>query len=160
MRCSAVATRSSSSSTRILPRRPAAAREAPRVRPRPAPGVKRGKVLVVDDELLVGKSLARLLAAHDVTVLTSPAEVLQRAAAGERWDVVLCDLMMPEMSGMEWFEEARRTVPALESRVVFVTGGAFTDAAREFLERVPNARLEKPFTPDEVRAVVAARLPR
>jgi hypothetical protein len=43
---------------------------------------------------------------------------------------------------------------------VFVTGGAFTDAAREFLERVPNARMEKPFTPDEVRSLVAGRISR
>jgi PAS domain S-box-containing protein len=137
-----------------------AAVEAPRARTRPAAsaaGGKRGKVLVVDDELLVGKSLARLLSAHDVTVLTSPVEVLQRAAAGERWDVVLCDLMMPEMSGMELEERLASEAPEVVGRIVYLTGGAFTDRSRAFLE-AGRPHLEKPVDPADLRAQVAERV--
>jgi len=120
-----------------------------------------GRVLVLDDDERVATALRRILQRdHEVDVATDPRAALERVRAGESWDLVFCDLMMPDMSGMEWFEEVRRAAPALGTRVVFVTGGAFTDAAREFLERVPNARMEKPFTPDEVRAVVAERIPR
>ena len=145
----------------VLPVAPeVSASGGPPATPGPA-AAQRGRILVLDDDERVATALQRILQRdHQVDVATDPRAALDRVRAGEAWDLVFCDLMMPEMSGMEWFEEARRTVPALESRVVFVTGGAFTDAAREFLERVPNARLEKPFTPDEVRAVVAARLPR
>jgi CheY-like chemotaxis protein len=66
--------------------------------------------------------------------------------------------MMPEMTGMQLHDEISRLAPGLASRVVFVTGGAFTDAARTFLERVPNARIEKPFTPEEIRTLVADRV--
>jgi PAS domain S-box-containing protein len=133
--------------------RPATARERPRATP--APVARRGKVLVIDDEPLVAKSLARLLAAHEVTVLTSPREVLNRAAAGERWDVVLCDLMMPEMSGMELEERLQREAPEIVSRIVYLTGGAFTERSRKFLE-AGRPHLEKPVDPADLRARVAA----
>ncbi|HYD39998.1 MAG TPA: PAS domain S-box protein [Anaeromyxobacter sp.] len=132
-----------------------AAREPPR--PTPAPAPKRGRVLVLDDEALVGKSLARLLSAHEVTVLTSPVEVLQRAAAGERWDVVLCDLMMPEMSGMELEERLQAEAPDLVSHIVYLTGGAFTERSRAFLE-AGRPHLDKPVDPVDLRARVAERV--
>jgi signal transduction histidine kinase len=105
----------------------------------------RGRVLVVDDEEALGRALGRSLSAHhDVIFLTSGAEALERLAGDERFDVILMDVMMPEMSGMGLFERIRRMRPELASRVVFLTGGAFSDASRDFLDRVPNPRLEKP----------------
>jgi PAS domain S-box-containing protein len=139
---------------------PAITPQAPRERPRaaaPAPGGKRGRVLVVDDEALVGKSLARLLSAHEVTVLTSPLEVLKRAAAGERWDVVLCDLMMPEMSGMDLEERLSAEAPEVVEHIVYLTGGAFTERSRAFLE-AGRPHLEKPVDPADLRARVAERV--
>jgi len=65
---------------------------------------------------------------------------------------------MPDMGGIEWFEEVRRVAPGLAARVVFVTGGAFTAAARAFLEGVDAPRLEKPFSPADVRGAVTGRL--
>ena len=111
-------------------------------------------VLVVDDERAVGVSLARVLRGHDVTVVTSAKEALDRILADEHFDVVLADLMMPEMSGMDLYDELARRRPRLAERMVFVTGGAFTPAAKEFLDRVPNERLDKPFTTAAVRALV------
>jgi PAS domain S-box-containing protein len=130
--------------------------------PAPAPvaapqAARRGRVLVIDDEPLVARSLARLLAAHDVTVLTSAVEVLTRASAGERWDVVLCDLMMPEMDGMELEQRLSVEAPDLVPRIVYLTGGAFTDRARQFLG-AGRPHLEKPISPTVLRAKVAERI--
>jgi PAS domain S-box-containing protein len=137
----------------------AAAAARPPAAPAPAFAARRARVLVLDDDALVASALRRVLQRdHDVEVSTEPRTALERVRGGEAWDVVFCDLMMPEMSGMEWFEEVRRAAPALADRVVFVTGGAFTDGAREFLDRVANACVEKPFVPDEIRALVARRL--
>jgi CheY-like chemotaxis protein len=71
------------------------------------------------------------------------------------FDVVFCDLMMPDMSGVEFYAELERTAPQLVERVVFLTGGAFTPASRQFLARVPNPRLHKPFDAKVLRATVA-----
>jgi PAS domain S-box-containing protein len=116
---------------------------------------RRASVLVVDDEPSVGLSLQRLLRGHDVTSVTSGAEALALVRAGRPFDVILSDLMMPEVSGMELFEEIRRHKPDLAARIVFMTGGAFTEAAATFLDRVPNERLEKPFSTSAVRAIIA-----
>jgi len=116
--------------------------------PATAPVASRGarrRVLVVDDEPLVSRALARMLDAEGEVVEANRArEALDRIRSGERFDVILCDLMMPDLSGMELHAAIRALDPALADRMVFVTGGAFTEAARTFLERIPNARLEKP----------------
>ena len=115
----------------------------------------RGRLLVVDDEEALGRALGRSLSAHhDVTVLTSGEEALQRVAKSEWFDVILMDVMMPQMSGMELYERMRALRPEQAERVVFVTGGAFSVAAREFLERVTNPRLEKPVDFAELLALV------
>jgi CheY-like chemotaxis protein/anti-sigma regulatory factor (Ser/Thr protein kinase) len=118
----------------------------------------RPRVLVVDDEPLVGRSLARLLrTGHDVTVLESAAEAHRRLAAGERWDAVLCDLMMPGLSGMELEDRLRADAPDVVARIVYMTGGAFTDRARAFLDG-GRPWIEKPIDPAALRDAVAARI--
>ena len=112
----------------------------------------RGRVLVVDDEPLVARSLARILArAHDVTTLTSAREALARAEAGERWDLVLCDLMMPELTGMELARRLAEVAADLVPRLVFLTGGAYTREAQDFLA-AGRPYLEKPVDPVALRA--------
>ena len=114
----------------------------------------RGRVLVVDDEPLVARSVARLLAAeHEVTTLTSSLEALRRAEAGERWDLVLCDLSMPELSGMELARRLAVVAPELSARLLFLTGGAVTEEAQAFLE-AGRPCLEKPIDPATLRARV------
>jgi CheY-like chemotaxis protein len=116
----------------------------------------RGRVLVIDDDPLVGRSMARLLqSAHEVTVLTSPTEAVARIVRGERWDAILCDLMMPELSGMDVEERLSKAAPDIVPRIVYLTGGAFTDRAREFLA-AGRPYLEKPVEAEALRTRVAA----
>jgi len=107
---------------------------------------RRGRVLVIDDEPLVGTSIRHALASeHDVSVTTAARQALDEIQAGDRFDLILCDLMMPELSGVEFYQELSQLAPSQLERVVFLTGGAFTGAAEEFLARVSNPCLEKPF---------------
>jgi signal transduction histidine kinase len=131
---------------------------APAIAKRPSGGARRASVLVVDDEAGVGVAVRRALVEHDVTVVTTAREALDLLAAGARFDVLLSDLMMPQMTGAAFYAELLRTAPADAQRLVFMTAGAFTPTARELLDRVGNARLEKPFTVDALRALVRRAL--
>ena len=115
-------------------------------------------MLIIDDEPLIGAALVRRLPEHEVVTETSALAALARIRAGARFDLILCDVMMPEMTGIAFFAQLERDQPALAARVVFMTGGAFTPAAREFLDRVPNPRLEKPVDLHNVRALLSDRL--
>jgi CheY-like chemotaxis protein len=90
--------------------------------------------------------------------VTSARQPLEHLQAGERFDVVLCDLMMPGMDGPALYDEVCKLAPTQTERMTFMTGGAFTPCGREFLERVPNARVDKPFDVDALRALVRARV--
>ena len=68
--------------------------------------------------------------------------------------MILCDVMMPIVTGMDFFLQLTAIAPQMAERVVFITGGAFTQGARSFLDRVPNRRLDKPFNARELRALV------
>jgi len=129
------------------------------VPPSVATATRRGRVLVVDDEPAVGRTIRRLLSAeHDVEMTTNAAEALQRIIGGAKFDVILCDLMMPVMTGMELHAALTNAQTGHAERMVFLTGGAFTPAARNFVDKVPNARLEKPFALQTLRALVNERL--
>ena len=120
-----------------------------------SPPSRRGSVAVVDDEPSIVGALRRILSQrHEVAALTSPLAVLSRIEAGERFDAVLCDLMMIELSGMELYEAVAKISPAQARRFIFVTGGAFSQDADEFLQRAEQPCLGKPFHAAEVRAVV------
>ncbi|MBF5045835.1 response regulator [Aggregicoccus sp. 17bor-14] len=120
----------------------------------------RGRVLVVDDEPLVLGAMRRALGRqHEVEGVSSSRRALELLSAdADAYDVVLCDLMMPEMTGMELYAEVRASHPARARRFVFISGGAFTPGAREFLEQVDCPLLEKPFDLPQLRALVQARV--
>ncbi len=116
---------------------------------------KGGRLLVVDDEAMILGALRRSLGAdYNVTCVGDGRRALERIKAGERFDVILCDLMMPELTGMDLHAELERIAPDQAGRMVFVSGGAFTPRAREFLERVPNARVEKPIDFQNLRVLL------
>jgi len=120
---------------------------------------RRGRVMVVDDEPLIGTAIRRTLQReHEVITLTSAREALTRLVSGEHFDVILCDVMMPEMSGVELYQQLLLHLPVLTERLVFLTGGAFTPNAREFLGQVKNRRVDKPFSGQELHDVVQSML--
>jgi CheY-like chemotaxis protein len=126
---------------------------------KPAAAPRRASVLVIDDDALVGRVLGRVLSPHhDVVVLADAREALVRLQGGERFDVIFCDLMMPEMSGMAFHEALRVSLPAQCERIVFMTGGVFTGRAGEFLATVPNATVAKPFAIAQILAMVQTRI--
>ena len=110
----------------------------------PIPARRRARVLVVDDEPSILRSLERLLhKSHDLTLAHSGREALALLNAGIEFDLVLCDLMMPEVSGIEVWEQL---TPAQRQIFVFMTGGTFTERAERFLAAARPPVLEKPFT--------------
>ena len=129
---------------------------SPRATPRPA---SRGRVLVIDDEKdLTDVTQDGLSSWHDVRATQDARQALEWIAAGERFDLILCDMMMPLMTGMEFHARLAGMLPEQAVKVVFMTGGAFTPRAREFLARLPNLRLEKPFDLGHILALVGAQL--
>jgi PAS domain S-box-containing protein len=112
------------------------------------------KVLLIDDEPLVLKALQRILKVHDVTTSSAVGPALARVESGERFDVVLCDLMMPDRTGIDLYEELKAKAPDVAARIVFLTGGAFTERAERFLRQVPNRHLIKPVDATELRELV------
>jgi signal transduction histidine kinase len=119
-----------------------------------APTARR-RILVVDDEPIVCFSLERLLSREgEVVAVTSARHALACIEAGARFDVILCDVMMPEMDGASMYAELRKLAPGQAERMVFVTGGAFTARTRDFLSSVPNPRIGKPFDVETLLTLV------
>jgi CheY-like chemotaxis protein len=113
------------------------------------------RVLLIDDEVAVGRALRLLLAPeNDVIPVTSGLDALSRLTSGERFDAILCDLMMPDISGIELYDRVTRVAPECTERIIFMTGGAFTPQARDFLAKLDRPHLDKPFTEGQVRRAI------
>ncbi len=108
---------------------------------------ERIRLLLVDDEEPVARTLMRILRGCDVTWCSRSADAWAKLQERgyERFDVILCDLMMPELSGIDLYQRLAQLAPEAAARMIFMTGGAFTEGARRFLEEVPNPTLTKPF---------------
>ena len=150
------------STFRVLLAAPGAAAVAAADPPaRPARTRERAHLLVVDDERLVTRTLARLLEHEHYTVATADGrQALARIAAGERFDVILCDVMMPEVSGIDIYQTLSHAAPDQARRMIFMTGGAFVARTAELLAQLPNPRLDKPFGVPQVCAAVGRVLER
>jgi signal transduction histidine kinase len=124
------------------------------VAPEPAP--RRGQVIIIDDEPQLAWAMKRLLdPEHDVVAVTHGREALDRMLAGERFDVIVCDLTMPYMTGEQLYREIESRFGAdVASRILFVTGGALSEEGNAFLQAVRNPLLFKPFDPAELRGQV------
>ncbi|MEN0063746.1 MAG: hybrid sensor histidine kinase/response regulator [Myxococcota bacterium] len=117
-----------------------------------------GRVLVIDDEPMIGRAVRRMLAPDfDVVIASTGADGLEAATANRRWDLVLLDLMMPGMGGVEVYEEIEQQAPELLPFVVVVTGGIYTDEAHRFLERTGCATLQKPFDAESLARLIEQR---
>jgi len=141
-----------------LPAAPAQTAQSTEKRSRNSAGPRAGKrdrILVVDDEPMIGKSMKRALRdSCEVVTAISGAEAKEILENDSAFDVIISDLMMPNVSGMELHEWISAQHPELAQRMIFMTGGAFTPLAKEFIARVPNKRFEKPFDPQVVKALI------
>jgi CheY-like chemotaxis protein len=117
------------------------------------------RLLIVEDEPELGDVLRATMAEeHDVVLVTGAAEALAFAIeADPPFDAILCDLVVADGSGIDLHEELRRRAPGAEQRMIFMSGGAYTDRAREFLDSVPNPRIVKPFSIEQLRAMLPSK---
>ena len=107
---------------------------------------KGGRILVVDDEALIRKALRRMLEKrHEVVTVESATEARQLLEKDHDFELIVCDMIMPHFSGVDLHQWLARVQADLAERVLFITGGAFTPKARQFLKEVDNPRIEKPF---------------
>jgi len=116
--------------------------------------LRRGRVLVIDDEAAVASALSRMLRSeHDVTTFADGREALARIAAGDVYDIIFCDLMMPTISGIDIYQTLRDAGSEHADRIVFMTGGTFTVRSQAFLDSSTNVCISKPFAAASVRAI-------
>lgn len=108
----------------------------------------------MDDEPLVGSAIRRILSDYDVTFESDPSDAVSRIVTGERFDLILCDLHMPTLDGVQVLEAVTRVAPELRRRFVYMTGGGFASSDQDSLETSPAGHLFKPFTPGELRSIV------
>lgn len=122
--------------------------------------MKEHAILAIDDDPVVLALIARVLKSdYQVAAVTSATDALQRLARGEHYDLVLCDLMMEGMDGVQLYQEVGRLYPDLQERMVFLTGGAYSNESARFLEGPAPASLTKPFSIHELRGLVARFIP-
>jgi signal transduction histidine kinase/ActR/RegA family two-component response regulator len=136
-----------------------ARRPATTLAPGPTAPAARHRLLVIDDEPMMARAVQRLLdGEHEVTATSDPVAAVSQVRAGVRFDAILCDLMMPSMSGMEVYDAIAQIEVDQARRMVFMTGGAFTPLAVHFLESIENPRIEKPLEHDALRALLRKHL--
>jgi signal transduction histidine kinase len=114
------------------------------------------RILVIDDEPALCAVIRRLLHhEHEIVGFVDASAALDHLRRDNAFDLVICDIMMPNMSGIEFFGQLKKAEPQLAKRTLFMTGGAFTLPTRQFLGTVPNQLLEKPFETNALHAAIA-----
>jgi PAS domain S-box-containing protein len=116
---------------------------------------RRRRVMLVDDEPQIAHTMERLLRRdYDITIALCGREAIEHISRGTRFDAIVSDVMMPNMTGIELIEEIRRIAPDQADRLIFLSGGAFTAQTRERLDELGAPQLQKPVTAKELRAWV------
>jgi PAS domain S-box-containing protein len=119
-----------------------------------------GAVLVIDDEPMVASALSRLLASRGFeTVIANDGTAGIELALAGGFDAILCDLMMPDVSGIDVHQRLLATRPDLAERIVFVSGGAFTEREQAFVEETRRPVVGKPWSPDALLAAIHQAAP-
>jgi signal transduction histidine kinase/ActR/RegA family two-component response regulator len=120
---------------------------------------RRARILAIDDEVLLLTAYRRVMRrSHDLETAAGGREALAILEEDRRFDVILCDLLMPYFSGMDLYREVASRWPDMAQRFVFLTGGAFTLAARRFLEESSAVWIEKPVDLELLLQVIAERV--
>jgi CheY-like chemotaxis protein len=119
-----------------------------------------GRVLVIDDEAAVGRTIQRLLGEqYEVVVLTAGSDAIDLLVGkAADFDLILCDLTMPDITGMDVYTRTVQARADVGQRFVFMTGGTFSPRARDFLDQIPNERIDKPFDLQTVRNLARSRV--
>ena len=145
----------------VLPAAPEHSPSTPKPSPSPVQQV-RGRILIIDDEPKVAEALRDMFGAgHETKIVTSGSDafaLLTQEPDDQHYDVILCDLHMPDISGMELHQKLSMNRPATAERMVFMTGGTFTERSREFVHRVSNACIDKPIDVQQLRDLVAKKI--
>jgi CheY-like chemotaxis protein len=117
-------------------------------------------ILIIEDESAIARALKRLLMrdGYQVEVTTNGQEALT-ACKRQAYTQILCDLWLPILDGQGFYQALSRCQPQLCERVIFVTGDTFTPALQAFLAHTPVPVLNKPFTAERLRALLAERCP-
>ena len=137
-----------------------AARPEAAVQQEEDPGKRRARILVLDDDPHVRRALQLALKPHcDVVVATDGATALARLRSGERFDLILSDVEMPIMNGIDFYKALRSGFPAESDRVVFMSGGLGSPDAAAFFCDAALELLDKPISCEELKALLARRLP-
>jgi signal transduction histidine kinase/ActR/RegA family two-component response regulator len=123
----------------------------------PLVATPRRRILIIDDDSALLLMLKRALAQHEVVGVRGGVRALELLLEkqSQDFDLILCDMMMPDLTGMDLHEKVVDARPDLADRFVFMTGGAFTARARNFLARLSVPVLEKPLRLSEIRALAA-----
>jgi PAS domain S-box-containing protein len=134
---------------------PVASAAAPGDASHGTPPPRRQRVMLVDDEPLVAQTIERLLRRdYDITIALCGRDAIEHITQGTRFDAIVSDVMMPNMTGIELMEELRRVAPDQAERLIFLSGGAFTAQTRERLDQLGVLQLEKPISAKELRASI------
>jgi CheY-like chemotaxis protein len=120
--------------------------------------VRPGRVLVIDDEGVVGDELARSLEEHDVVTVDCGEDALALVTAGQRFDLILCDVMMPGMNGAALLAHLEVDHPAQAERLIFMMDRMISPIIQHLLEGVPNLCIERPFDMEGLRALIERRI--
>ena len=128
--------------------------------PLPTKVTRRGRLLVIDDEDSLVQAIRRYMSQeHEVDGTTSARQAIDMLARGQKYDAIVCDLMMPQVTGMDVYAAVMKIDPAMAEQMIFVTGGAFTESARRFLDTLPPGRhIEKPFDLKSLRALINEKI--
>jgi two-component system NtrC family sensor kinase len=120
---------------------------------------RRARVLVIDDEPVLLRGLKRSLSEHDVMTATSVNQGIQLYSCHE-FDIVFCDLMMPELNGLEFYTRLSALGPNHAQRLVLMTGGVFADRLGCSLSEIPSPCILKPFKHGEIERLISQALDR
>ncbi len=140
--------------------------ELPSARPLGTPNLarpldhRRGRLLVIDDDDAIRRAIKRCLRAHDLVIVETAEAGLALIENGEEFDAILCDVMMPECDGPEFFDRLSTENPTQAENVIFMTGGAFTSRITEFLGATEHRLVEKPFDVLELEGAIQEVLDR
>ena len=113
------------------------------------------RVLIIDDEPAIFAVMERVLEGRgEVTMLRDPTEALQRIRDGARFDAILCDVMMPNITGPDFASMLAEISKSQSACLGFITGGVFAASVQDKLDSLGRPILKKPFTPTQAREFI------